>query len=411
MVTLMTSVACGQQHAWKEQANQRIQSLRQRDTQIRVLDPQGRPLPGVAVKVRQTSKAFPFGAALSPTVLRDPKYQDFFLKHFNWAVFENDMKWYNNEGRRGQENYSRADAMLAWCNEHDIPMRGHCIFWEPEKWQPRWLRGLDGEESRAAVEQRIDSIAARYRAQVVHWDVNNEMLHGTFFRDVLGEGIHAWMFKRTHEIDPKARLFVNEFNILSVDKDFKETQIDEYVAQIRQLIDEGAPIHDAGIQGHIWSKTIPDHPEILQTNLDKVAKLGLPIWISEFDSAFDEESANAECLEAVYRTAYGHPAVEGIMAWVFWAGNSRRGPNAGLARRDWSLNAAGQRYESLMDEWTTMASGVTDADGVFAFRGFHGDYTVTLRSGSQQPTQQEFRLAPGKVALVVSVAGSKPTTE
>ena len=409
--SLITSVAYGQQPDWKEQANRRIRSLRQRDAQIRVLDEQGQPLAGVAVEVKQTSKAFPFGAALSPTVLRDSKYQEFFLKHFNWAVFENDMKWYSNEGRRGREDYSRADAMLAWCDEHDIPVRGHCIFWEPEKWQPRWLRGLHGEELRAAVEQRIDSIAAHYRGKVVHWDVNNEMLHGTFFQDRLGEGIHAWMFKRAHEIDPKARLFVNEFNILSVDKDFKETQIDEYVAQIRKLIDDGAPIHGVGIQGHIWSKTVLDHPETLQTNLDKVAKLGLPIWISEFDSAFDEESANAECLEAVYRTAYGHPAVEGIMAWVFWAGNSWRGPNAGLARRDWSLNAAGQRYEALMAEWSTTDSGVTDADGVFAFRGFHGDYTVTLRSGSQQPTQQEFRLAPGKEALVVAVTPSRPTTE
>ncbi len=406
-VSLLTSVVCGQQNNWKEQANQRICLLRQRDVQIRMMDDQGEPLSGVAVEIRQTSKAFPFGAALSPTVLRDPRYQEFFLAHFNWAVFENDMKWYSNEARRGQEDYSRADAMLAWCNKHDIPLRGHCIFWEPEKWQPRWLRGLNGEELRSAVEQRIESITAHYRGSVVHWDVNNEMLHGSFFKDRLGEGIHAWMFKRAHEIDPKARLFVNEFNILSVDKDFKETQVDEYVTQIRQLIEDGAPIHGVGIQGHIWSKTVVDHPEILQMNLDKVAELGLPIWISEFDSAFEEGPVNAECLEAVYRTAYSHPAVEGIVAWVFWAGNSWRGPNAGLARRDWSLNAAGQRYEALMKEWSTNASGITDADGVFAFRGFHGDYVLTLLDRPQQEVRMEFRLAPGKEALVVPVTASR----
>ncbi len=150
----------------------------------------------------------------------------------------------------------------------------------------------------------------------------------------------------------------NEFNILSVDKDFQATQVDEYVAQIRQLLNVGAPIHGVGIQGHVWSKTVLEHPETLRKNLDKVAELGLPIWISEFDCAFDEEAANADCLEAVYRTAYGHPAVEGIVAWVFWAGNSWRGPNAGLARRDWSLNAAGERYEALMKEWSTDVSGV-----------------------------------------------------
>jgi GH35 family endo-1,4-beta-xylanase len=406
--SLTTASVWSQQADWKQRANQRIRNLRQRDAQIRVLDNQGQPVAGVTVEVKQTQKAFAFGAALSPTILRDPTYQKFFLAHFNWAVFENDMKWYSNEGRRGREDYSRADAMLSWCNEHEIPVRGHCIFWEPEKWQPRWLRGLEGEELRVAVEQRIDSIATRYRGKIVHWDVNNEMLHGTFFQDRLGEGIHAWMFKRAHEVDPQARLFVNEFNVLSVDKDFEETQVDEYVAQIEKLIDAGAPIHGVGIQGHIWSQTVLDQPEILKKNLDKVAKLGLPIWISEYDSAFNDERANADCLEAVYRTAYSHPAVEGIMAWVFWAGNSWRGSNAGLARRDWSLNAAGQRYEVLMDEWSTNASGASDANGFFTFRGFHGNYSVTLRNGSQQPTQQKLRLVPGSKPLVVSVTASSP---
>jgi hypothetical protein len=160
-----------------------IKDIRQRQVQVRVLNEQGRPVPGVKVEVKQTSKAFPFGAALTPTVLRDRKYQEFFLAHFNYAVCENAMKWYSNEGRRGREDYSRADAMLAWCKEHDVPMRGHCVFWEPEKWQSRWLRELDVDDLRAAVKQRVDSIIRRYRGKIIEWDVDNEMLHASFFKD------------------------------------------------------------------------------------------------------------------------------------------------------------------------------------------------------------------------------------
>ena len=61
-----------------------------------------------------------------------------------------------------------------------------------------------------------------------------------------------------------------------------------------------------------------------------------------------------------------------------------------------------------MNEWSTDISGITDADGAFAFRGFHGDYMLTLRDGSQQQVRKEFRLAPGKEALVVPVTARRP---
>jgi hypothetical protein len=34
------------------------------------------------------------------------------------------------------------------------------------------------------------------------------------------------------------------------------------------------------------------------------------------------------------------------MMWIFWAGNSWRGPNAGLAKRDQTLTEAGKHYEA-----------------------------------------------------------------
>jgi len=389
--------------AWKDQANARIARLRQREVRVRVLNQQGQSAAGLSVDVRQVRQAFPFGSAMSRALLRNERYAEFFKAHFNWAVFENESKWYSNERSQGRTSYRDADGMLAWCKANQIPVRGHCIFWEPKKWQPRWLREVSGEALRQAVEHRLESAVTNFRGRFVHWDVNNEMLHGTFFKDGLGESIWPWMFQRTHALDPEVKLFVNEYNILSVDQAFEQVQTEDYIASIRRLIDQGAPIHGVGIQGHIWHDDILANPGALKERLDKLAVLKLPIWISEFDVADDDETRCADKLELVYRTAYSHPAVEGIMMWVFWAGNSWRGPNAGLAHRDWTLNQAGQRYEALMEEWSTRVSGKTDADGCLLLRAFHGDYTASVSRTDGATTDACFSIEKGKDAQEVTI--------
>ncbi len=149
------------------------------------------------------------------------------------------------------------------------------------------------------------------------------------------------------------------------------------------------------------SEDILAHPEVIKQRLDKVAGLGLPIWITEFDVADANEKANADKLELVYRTVYSHPAVEGIIAWIFWAGNSWRGPNAGLAKRDWTLNGAGKRFEALMFEESTNAAGTTDSSGVFALPAFPGDYAATLTAPGQPAARETFTLPPGKGPQVI----------
>lgn len=389
---------------WKEEANTRIEEIRKRDMTIYVVDPQGKSLSGARVELQQKGRAFPFGSVISGLLLKNKQYREFFKSHFNWAVFENESKWYSNERSPGQEDYETADALYEWCRENGIPVRGHCIFWAPERWQPGWVRDLTPEDLRMAMERRLDSVVRRFAGKFVHWDVNNEMLHGSFYSDRLGEDILLWMFKRTRELDPNVKLFVNEFNIFSVDKGFDEIQVDEYVKHTRRLMDKGAPIDGVGIQGHVWYEDITNHPNLLKARLDRVAELGLPIWISEFDVADADEISNADKLEVVYRTAYSHPSVEGIMAWVFWAGSSWRGPNAGWARQDWTLTEAGLRYESLMAEWSTNVSGTTDAGGIFSCRGFFGDYQVTIDSESASPVHQTFTLTPGQGAQVITIS-------
>jgi len=45
---------------------------------------------------------------------------------------------------------------------------------------------------------------------------------------------------------------------------------------------------------------------------------GIPIWVTEYDSKTPDVNKRAENLENLYRIAFSHPAVEGIIMWGFW---------------------------------------------------------------------------------------------
>jgi GH35 family endo-1,4-beta-xylanase len=387
---------------WRGRADANIEHYRKRDANLTLLNAAGEPLAGAALDIHQTRKSFPFGSAISGGLLRNPQWQAAFKSHFNYAVLENESKWYSNERTHGQESYRQADALLDWCDANGIPVRGHCIFWEADKGPPSWLGALSTPDFRQAIENRLTSAVIHFKGRFKSWDVNNEMLHGTFFIDRLGKEIRPWMSQQAHQIDPATPLFVNDYNILSVDQHWDHVQTDQYVAHIRELLRQGAVINGIGIQGHIANEDILNHPDVIRERLDKVAALGLPIWISEFDVADPDDKVRADKLELVYRSCYSHPAVQGIMMWVFWAGNSWRGPDAALVNQDWTINEEGKRFESLMNEWSTSVKLTTDAHGQAHFRGFHGDYVMTI-AASGQPTEQHFTIDPGEGPQIVHI--------
>ena len=109
-------------------------------------------------------------------------------------------------------SYADADDLLKLCSDNGMCVRGHCIFWEVEKMVQQWVRTLSTDDLSAAVKSRIDGLLTRYKGKFRHYDVNNEMLHGSFYQDKLGKDIRATMFKTASELDPDALLFVNDYN-------------------------------------------------------------------------------------------------------------------------------------------------------------------------------------------------------
>ncbi len=347
--------------------------------------------PGAEVRVEQLRHEFWFGAALASQMFRTgpdteeaSRYKKVFLENFNAAVTENALKWHSMEQRKGEVEYGVADAILAWTQRHDIPLRGHNVFWGiPNRVQP-WLKAMNDDTLRETLRARALDVARRYRGQFAEYDLNNEMLHGNFYEERLGPDITRDMASWMRQEDPRAVLYLNEYDILT------GRRLEDYATQIRKFLDQGLPIGGIGVQGHLHGDSFD--PVVLQKALERLAEFKLPIRITEFNFpgqrskyygqrgvrlSEEEEQAKARALADYYRICFAHPGVEGILMWGFWEGANWI-PVSSLYRRDWSLTPAAETYRDLVfRQWWTRWQGKADAQGHCQVRAFFGKHRVT----------------------------------
>ncbi|CAI9115627.1 OLC1v1016587C1 [Oldenlandia corymbosa var. corymbosa] len=350
----------------------RTDKIRKRDVVLRLSAPDsGSSLLGTLIRVKQTQNSFPFGSCLLRTIIDNEVLTNFFLKNFNWAVFGNELKWFWTEPEQGKFHYKDADELLNFCASHNIQVRGHCIFWEVESNVQDWVRNLNKSELMVAVQNRLTGLLARYQGKFAHYDVDNEMLHGSFYQDRLGQDARAYMFRTAHQLDPSATLFVNDYHI--EDGSESKASPEKYINQIVDLREQGAPVGGIGIQGHISNPV----GTIVHSALNKMATVGLPIWFTELDVVSNNEYIRADDLEVMLREVFAHPAVEGIILFGFWELNMFR-ENSHLVNAEGDINEAGRRYLALKNEWLTRAHGHIDGHGQFSFRGFHGSYELEI---------------------------------
>ncbi|KAI4311036.1 hypothetical protein MLD38_035973 [Melastoma candidum] len=110
-------------------------------------------------------------------------------------------------------NYRDADEMLDFCQMHGKQVRSHCIFWEVASNVQPWIRSLNRNDLMRAVQNCLIGLLNRYNGKFKHYDVNNEMLHRSFYQDQQGKPIRAAMFMIASQLDPSAALFVNDYHV------------------------------------------------------------------------------------------------------------------------------------------------------------------------------------------------------
>jgi endo-1,4-beta-xylanase len=366
--------------------NARIEKIRMGDIVVKTK-------PGSNVKIQQTRHEFPFGTAITNRLAetdedalkgRDRKmFLKVLSKNFNCAVHENALKWYECEKKHNVVDYTAADRIWEICRDLNIPMRGHCIFWEMDEHIMPWLRNLDNDRLRAAINSRAISVTKHFKGRIDEFDLNNEMVHGEFFRRRLGYGIVNEMAYMAKFGNPDIVLYANDYGIL-VDGGYNALV---YFKQIKHLLENSVPIDGIGMQGHFgyFNKWITP-PDEMQKTLDQFAVFNLPIKITECDFDYDDDKTKANELRKFFTICFAHPSIESIVFWGFWAGAMWR-PNAALWKKDWSITPLGKAYRDLVfDKWWTQTSAKADKKGLLKIKAFYGDYIITSNGQEKKVT-------------------------
>jgi GH35 family endo-1,4-beta-xylanase len=353
---------------------------------------------GDKVQVEQLRHEFWFGCGIANSMIDGSmkesdlkQYKDKFLQNFNSAVTENAVKWPSMEWEKGKVNYATVDGILKWTEENDIPLRAHNLFWGISQFIQPWVKKLNDDELRQTLQNRAETVTARYKGRFAEYDLNNEMIHGNYYEDRLGPDITKNMAIWAHNGDPDAKLYLNDYDILT------GVMLPQYMAQIRMLLAQGVPIAGIGVQGHLHAETFDR--KALMDALDSLATFNLPIRVTEFNIPGQrskyyvdnittmtpvEAETNARELADYYRICFAHPAVKGIIMWGFWAGANWI-PVSSMYNRDWSPTPTAKAYRDLVfNEWWTNTSGITGNDGTFSTTGCYGTYKVTVNGVSKE---------------------------
>ncbi len=146
------------------------------------------------------------------------------------------------------------------------------------------------------------------------------MIHGNYYEERLGSDITKKMAQWAQSGDPEIKLFLNDYDILTVVK------LKEYLTQIRRLLIQGVPLAGIGVQGHLYAETFDRNQ--LKNALDSLAQFQLPIRITEFNMpgqgskyytnrnlklTAEQEELKAKELVDFYKICFAHPAVTGVI--------------------------------------------------------------------------------------------------
>lgn len=287
---------------------------------------------------------FTFGAAAGPVIFSDVAYRNLYETQTKIITTDIALKIGTIAPKPGPKRFESADRLLAFCNSHNIPMRGHCLIWN--EWVPAWIKSMSTDERRKYFDAYIEEVVTRYAGRLHSWDVVNEPFWpghrapggyrlGPWY-DAFGPGYVRRAFERAARSDPKTRLVLNEAQT-ERDDELGLAVRAGLLKLVAELKDSGVKLAAVGLQGHLQPQ-YPHDPARFRDFLHALASHGVDIYITEFDVRDDTFSDDIQKRDAQVAGVAKRfladvlrvPAVKMLIAWQladkysFYNGIARR---------------------------------------------------------------------------------------
>lgn len=403
-----------------------IEAHRKGDAVITLTDAYERPIAGASIRAVQKTHEFRFGANLFmldelESEEKNQKYKDAFAELFNIATLP--FYWKDLEPTEGRPRFAKdseriyrrppIDLCIEYCQAHGIEPREHCLNYET--WLPDRLIDAPVSVIKEKLEARIRILAQRYRDLIPCWEVTNETLYPHRNRKVSAfyheRDFVEWSFKTAEKYLGRNTLAINDAHLNVWAGAFNHRR-SAYYMQIERELHAGSRIDAIGMQFHMF---YPREQELAATRLfytpshlfevmDTYADFGKPLQITEitvpaYSQDAEDEAIQADILEWLYSIWFSHPRMSQIIYWNLVDGYAAYAPQGdmtagenryfgGLLRFDLSKKPAYLRlYELIHRRWHTEQAGVTDKNGRCTFRGFYGQYELTVEVGGKSTVQ------------------------
>ena len=388
-----------------KQAEENIEKFRKGDVSIQFRSRDGKVISNAKVNVSQKSHDFLFGCIIFDLIRGENTYKpdlfkERFKKIFNLAVFP--FYWPSYEQRQGFTQWEDMLPVIDWCKANGITTKGHPLVWATQSGTPQWLAEYKIAETEELLKTRVINITSGFRDKIGLWDVVNEPVNVKTWKHKIRNfnDNNDWSVTDTisliadyvenalqwaHKGNPDATLMINEYRTLA-DQGVRK-RYDDLLTELKK---RNAPLSGMGIQAHEPRQEWFSPVEVWKT-FDLYQRFGYPIHITEFHpqssgvpitggwrtGAWTPE-AQTEFTGQFVKLCFGHPAVVSINWWGFSDRNIWL-PGGGLVDEEYNPKPVYIMLDELINKtWKTNATVQTDGQGKISFRGFFGEYDITL---------------------------------
>jgi endo-1,4-beta-xylanase len=225
---------------------------------------------------------FRMGTCFSSPQFGQPDLVRLLTRNFSQVTPEWQMKMDALQKADGSIDLKDCDNFVRLASNSGLQVHGHALIWYLQR--APYFASLDGSRTRfeAAFAKYIASVAGPLSGKIRGWDVVNECISedGSGYRDCLWAdnltiSYVGLAFQHAKAADPKAVLFLNDYNLESNPRKRRQ-----FLVLAESLLKQGIPLEGLGSQTHVQTSLAAG---AIQACVKDLASLGLPVHISEFD--------------------------------------------------------------------------------------------------------------------------------